>query len=190
MVKHILKFIFLLGTISFLFCAKKIPATVQTAAATSPAPPKEALPPVKLPKEAPKKIPSNVELVGIRRSSCFGSCPVYAAKLYADGRLVWVGKKNTPRIGTYETLVGPQFYQKIRAKANELGIFSLQNNYPTDSNPLVDLPTVTITLRAFAEESTPIKSIANNFGAPKELTEFEQYLDSLLDSLEWKETKN
>ncbi len=141
-------------------------------------------------KPAPLKPENSIELASITYGSCFGSCPVYAAKLYASGKLVYIGKKNVSKIGLWETIVGPQFFKKIIEKATELGYFSLENKYPVTGNPLQDLPTTTTSVRPSDDGSANLKKISNNFSAPKNLLQFERFFDELLDNLEWKEVKN
>ena len=62
---------------------------------------------------------------------------------------------------------------------------ALSNKYPKGDNMIPDIPSTISYIRIENEG----KMITNNFDAPKELIEFEIWLEKEIDALDWKEVK-
>ena len=73
----------------------------------------------------------------------------------------------------------------IQKKALDVKYFELANQYPTNGTDISDIPKAISYVR-FGNDG---KMIIDNFDAPKELIEFEKWLETLADSFAWKEMK-
>ena len=50
------------------------------------------------------------KFVGVAGGDCRGNCPIYELYVFDDGRVVFVGKKNTGRTGIFRKQVAPEAY--------------------------------------------------------------------------------
>ena len=53
------------------------------------------------------------QFVGISGGSCNGSCPVYELYVFADGRVVFSGRKDTVKSGVWKKNVSPAAYAEL-----------------------------------------------------------------------------
>lgn len=145
-------------------------------------PPDLPIPPDKL--KIPKGIDENL-LVRLQRTACFGKCPVFTVDIFRDGKVTYSGVAHVKKRGQYVAIAGLDCLKKIQKKAKEVNYFKMSDKYPKGDIELTDIPT-TITYIRQGEKG---KLIADNFDAPKELIEFEKWLEKELDNLDWKELK-
>ncbi|MEO6038174.1 MAG: DUF6438 domain-containing protein, partial [Saprospiraceae bacterium] len=38
-------------------------------------------------------------VASLRRTACFGSCPVFSVEIWSDGQVIWQGERHVARIG-------------------------------------------------------------------------------------------
>ena len=119
------------------------------------------------------------QLVTLKRTPCFGRCPIYRVTIMDNGELVYEGKRFVEKLGTYSGLITGQDVEKIIKKINEVGYFKMEDAYDV---PIADFPTCVTSVNL----DGMTKSIMNKQGAPPELKAFELYIDSLLEGLELK----
>ena len=134
--------------------------------------------------DIPNGVDSNL-LISFQRTSCFGKCPVFKIEIFKDGIARYSGKAFTKRMNVHEAVVDDLTIQKIQKKAAEIKYFELQNTYPQGELQISDLPHIISYIRT---ENTG-KLINNAYDAPKELIDFERWLENELDILDWKEVK-
>ncbi len=120
-------------------------------------------------------------MVTMRRSPCYGRCPVYEVRFYTDGTIEYVGKMNVDRIGTYRAHMSKEEVDALRQKIHEVGFWDFSPEYPDDGTIVTDLPTTTITVRV----GDMMKEVKEKHGAPRALKDFEKYLDRLLEGRDW-----
>lgn len=169
-------------------CSKKI---IEKTMETKPAqettvkevvPPDLPIPPDKI--KIPKGIDENL-LVRLQRTACFGKCPVFTVEIFRDGKVTYSGVAHVKKRGQYEAVVELDVIKKIQKRAKEINFFKMSDKYPKGDIEITDIPT-TITYIRQGERG---KLVADNFDAPKELIEFEKWLEKELDTLDWKESK-
>jgi hypothetical protein len=132
----------------------------------------------------PKDVDPNLR-ASLHRSPCFGRCPSFSYELFADGRVVYHGYSHTPRIGNFNTKVDDGFMKRVAAKALSIKYLELSDHYPTADIAVSDVPTTTTYIRI----GDAGKKITNNYDPPKELREFEQWLETQFDALNWQAAK-
>ncbi len=120
-------------------------------------------------------------MVTMKRSSCFGRCPVYEVRFYTDGTIEYVGKMNVERLGTWRTRMSEEEVDALRQKIHEVGFWDFSPEYPDDGTVVTDLPTTTIVVRV----GDMMKEVREKHGAPRTLKDFEKYLDGLLEGRDW-----
>lgn len=131
--------------------------------------------------EAPTKTDTKAATVvaSIERTACYGSCPIYRATFYSDGRVRYVGKRFVPNVGTFDVQVSADDVKSIEAKAVETGYFDLNDKY---DSPVTDFPSCVTSFTAGGKS----KSVFDRVDGPKSLKSFEKHLDSLLEGKEFK----
>ncbi len=142
---------------------------------------KPAMPGTDRPGSEPKQ--EAYQVVGYQKTACFGKCPVYQVKFFSDGEVTWYGQHNVERKGWYEARVEKVVLTAIRDKAHAAKYWDFSNVYPTGQK-VADLPSTVTYIRAGDME----KSIVNTHQAPPELEAFEDYLEGIINGLDWRPT--
>lgn len=73
---------------------------------------------------APSPPPRTTELLAMERTECQGWCPAYSVQVFADGTLIYEGKRFVKTLGTVTKHVSPKVVQAVRSKI-------LQHRLPT-----------------------------------------------------------
>ncbi len=190
-----MKSIFLIGSTVLFVVACSPKKNVKTSTiSTSKAAPTTVQEPVIVVKETPKTatkavgIPKDVDanlLASLHRSPCFGRCPSFAYELYADGKVVYHGYAYAARMGNFTAKVENTFMKRIADKALSIKYLFLSDRYPTGDVMVADLPTTTTYIRIGNDG----KKIFNNYDPPRELAEFEQWLEAQFETLNWQAVK-
>jgi len=112
------------------------------------------------------------QLLTLERTPCFGMCPTYKYTIFSTGRVIYTGTKNIDNIGTYSIQLSQTQLNEIKAQINSKNI-SLKNKY--DSN-ITDIPSTLLIINLDGKK----KKIYDRHGAPKELKEFEKFVDDMV----------
>lgn len=120
-------------------------------------------------------------LASLKRTACYGRCPVYEVQFYSNGQAIYLGEMNVPLQGIYLAYVPDSTIRKILEKAYSIDYYSLSDFYPENGEPIADLPQSIIYLNDGRQE----KTIVNNHLAPVGLLSFERFLDELAREAEW-----
>ena len=110
--------------------------------------------------------------ISLRRTICFGPCPVYSVTIAADGSVTYDGREHVRVGGVHRWKIRPA---AVRALADELvkdGFFDLQDSY---SSPWTDSPTVLTSLQ-IGDRS---KTIRDYISGPPVLKQIERRIDTV-----------
>lgn len=122
-------------------------------------------------------------VAGLKREPCYGKCPSYEVKLYDDGTIKYNGKAHVKNIGYYIAYTSKQAIVNIQTKAEEVGYFGLQRQYPASGRPQIyDVPQVTTFIKIGDKEHR----ITNRHDGPSTLFKLEDYIEKQLEGLNWK----
>ncbi len=132
-----------------------------------------------------EKEPSGDSLfASIERTPCFGRCPTYRISIYKSGYVVYEAIQWVADTGIFYTFITQKQLGDITAMAEKVGFAEMKDSYH-DPN-IVDVPSTFTALRIKGK----IKKIDNTFGdPPRELIDFEKYLDGLFTETKWKRIK-
>lgn len=97
------------------------------------------------------------------RTPCFGTCPHYTARFFADGRVAYEGFRYAPVEGKRDLKVAPATIQSILREADLIGFRKLEKNYASGAT---DMPATSLTIR-YADGTT--KAVRAEDMAPVEL---------------------
>jgi len=114
-------------------------------------------------------------MITIERESCFGGCPVYAARIHTDGSVVYVGVRFVKEIGERRFKISQQRIRELIQAFEEINYFSLKNTYGMSGT---DLPTTTTSICLKGKRK---KVVNYYFAPPKELERLEDKIEELAD---------
>lgn len=138
------------------------------------------------PKNVPKaQIPEGTEanlVAKIKRTPCYGKCPVFTIELYNNGLVKYNGVAFVEKKGAFTAKASQEFIKQIQDKALSIKYLSFENKYPIAPVAIADLPITTTYIRI----GDAGKQIIDNFDAPRELIDFENWLEQEFEKLVWK----
>lgn len=126
-------------------------------------------------------------LVTLRRTACYGTCPVYSVEIFADGFIRYIGIKFVQYTGEHRAVVPQQSVENLVADFLKADYFAFQDRYDSqkDSKGRIwtwtDLPTVITSLRV----GTMKKSVQDYAFAPRRLIELEDEIDRIANTKRW-----
>jgi hypothetical protein len=126
-------------------------------------------------------------VITLRRTACFGTCPVYSLEIFEDGFIRYVGIDFVQYRGEHRAVIPRDAVGNLIALFLRADYFALKDNYETYRDPngtvlhLTDLPTVYTSLRI----GTRKKSVRNYAFAPKRLTDLEEEIDKAANTRRW-----
>lgn len=80
------------------------------------------------------------KVVELKRTPCFGKCPVDHTIVYADGTVRYVGTQNVGRQGLYKGKLPIGRWDGVLDQARMMDFWNLAERYPTGDNRIMDLP--------------------------------------------------
>lgn len=172
-----------LGLVVFLACNRKktqviedkTPKIEETTVAETPEVVEETPPVVDTPD------PIVALIATIKKTPCFGKCPVYEIELYSDGKVNYKGKMHVDKMGVWEAKMLAQESLDIVNEITEMGFFDLEKEYPIGGRTITDLPSTITYVNNFSKSLT----VTNNHHAPRNLNQIEKLLLEKLETLEF-----
>ena len=120
----------------------------------------------------------------LRRDPCFGTCPMYEATLYKNGRARYHGERFVERLGDYTGEVTVQDYARLSYLLDRLGFMSLPDSF---SVPYTDLPGATL---AAHRNPGGFHSVSDyGYVGPVELWAMREVFDGILTKVPWEKSR-
>ncbi len=132
-----------------------------------------------------KQLAKHAIEISLTKGSCYGKCPTYHFDIVGDS-LLYYGRANTARLGSYKAAKGKKYAERIYSKAMELGFFKMNEKYPIDGHLISDLPKITLYIR----HGESAKKVEFTHDAPIELLELINYIDLTRENLHWSSASN
>ncbi len=126
--------------------------------------------------QAPVKGATEPVLV-VQRTPCHGTCPVYKAAIYADGRVEYEGECFVNRMGKHTLRLPVATVNQMLAEAKRINFNSFRDQYVGD---VYDLPSTIVTVQPVGQ---PAKKVEARQDIPEKLQAYLDYLYKQLDSL-------
>jgi hypothetical protein len=126
-------------------------------------------------------------VVTLRRTACYGKCPVYSLEIFADGFIRYIGIDFVQYTGEHRAVVPQETVENLVADFLRADYFALRDSYETYKNrkgrtwTITDLPTVTTSLRV----GTTKKSVRDYAFGPPRLGELEDEIDRVANTKRW-----
>jgi hypothetical protein len=121
------------------------------------------------------------DFIALRRTGCFGRCPVYSVKISGSGHVEFIGESYTCAEGTREGFVDPARARKLIHDLAGAGFFSLDWK---PGNWISDAPSA-ITRLSIGERSRGIFHDYGDTGAPRSLEAMEDAVDDVAGTDRW-----
>jgi len=122
---------------------------------------------------------SGISEIGLERSACYGTCPVYTVMLKSDGTVRYRGEAHVENIGVRTGRIDAYKFEQLAKYIEEIGYLKLDNNYLTG---ITDASTVYTTVRSGAKRKV-VSNYANS--GPAKLWGVEQLIDKLVSETKW-----
>jgi hypothetical protein len=130
----------------------------------------------------PKTISEKDLLIELERTPCYGYCPVYTVKIDKSGKGLFEGVENVDNIGRFSFSLHPDELMEIENAFNHADFYQLKNIY---YGQVSDLPTTYITYIKDGKR----KKIMDYYGAPEELRNLENSIETLVLSKKMKKIR-
>jgi hypothetical protein len=132
---------------------------------------------------APRVPPTNhgITEIGIERTPCFGSCPVYSCIVSNDGTIRYQGKAHVEKLGTWEGKVDPDDFHAL---ANYIARSNYINMAETFTSGRYDSESVYTTF-VLRERRKVIRDYGRS--GPPELWALENLIDGVIAGAVWRQ---
>jgi len=130
----------------------------------------------------PRTITDEDLLIELKRTPCYGSCPVYTIKIDKNGKGLFEGVENVEKIGRFSFSISKKELKEFENYFQQVDFFQLEKIYDAQVS---DLPTTYITYNKDGKR----KKIMDYYGAPEELRSLENSIETLVLSKKMKKTR-
>ena len=114
-------------------------------------------------------------LIELKRTPCYGFCPVYTLKIDKNGKGLFDGVENVEKIGSFSFSLSYDELVELDNAFLQIDFYQLRNIYDAQVS---DLPTTYITYNKDGNR----KKIMDYYGAPEELRTLENRIQTLVFS--------
>ncbi len=124
-------------------------------------------------------------LLYYQRSACFGFCPTFHYTVYQNGLIRYEGIQHTEPLGNRFGLVSDDWWKEVQERLKICKFFELEPVYPIEKHLYIpDLPNTIITVKEYNQR----KQVIDNHHAPKELKDFEFFLEDHFKKVKFRES--
>lgn len=117
-------------------------------------------------------------IIIMEKTICLGTCPSFIFKAYPDGKVTYLGREFTKRIGDFTATITDEELAALRLKFEQAIFFSFANVY---SASIKDLPTTFL----YYDNGQQNSKITDYYGAPEELKNLESEVEKFIESIDW-----
>jgi hypothetical protein len=126
-------------------------------------------------------------VITLRRTACYGTCPVYSLEIFGEGFIRYVGTEFVQYTGERRAVIPREAVENLVASFLKANYFALQDSYETYRAPdgtfwhVTDLSTTYTSLRV----GTRKKLVRDCAFAPKRLRDLEAEVDKVANTKRW-----
>jgi len=120
-----------------------------------------------------------VSEIGLERTVCYGTCPIYSVVLKSDGSVQYVGEEHVSHIGTRKGEIPPSEFNQLAEFLIDSGYMTLETEFPSG---ITDLPSAFTTAVVNGK-----RKVIQNVGGlgPVKLWALEQAIDAVVARARW-----
>jgi hypothetical protein len=127
--------------------------------------------------QAPRATADLTPVLVFERTPCFGNCPAYSMRVFADGRVAYEGRGDVPTMGAKELKLAPAALADMLRRAQEAHFEQFQARYSQNTS---DLPGTVVSVK---QADGQLKTVVVEEGAPENVRAFFAYLSNEFDQL-------
>jgi ankyrin repeat protein len=121
--------------------------------------------------------------VGLKRTSCYGTCPAYEVTISGDGTVRFSGGSIGVMIpGDHVALVSPDAVRELVGEFREADFLSARNEY---RGGWTDNPTQTLSLSVAGQTKTVVDYVGTDAGLPLAIRNLEGKIDEVAGTARW-----
>jgi ankyrin repeat protein len=162
--------------VPFMKDGKAVTAEITEGLAIEPA---ERLPIAHVPPPAIR--PDSKVTITLRRTECFGFCPVYTVTIGTDG-VVFDGQRYVVAPGKQFEAIDPNEVRKLAEKYVAADFFSMDNSY---AGNMIDVPSCTISVEIDGEKKEVRDTLGSRSGMPEIILDLEDEVDAFARTDRW-----
>lgn len=118
-------------------------------------------------------------VISVQKLPCMGNCPVYKLTIYSNRLVIFEGKENVSKIGTYTMKLNKQKFSDLQMAFLNSGFFEMEDVY---SAQIMDLQSTYLFFSYNGKE----KKILDYYNGPVVLKELVKMIEDLYEQKEWK----
>ncbi|RZK13655.1 MAG: hypothetical protein EOO56_26620 [Hymenobacter sp.] len=122
-------------------------------------------------------VPATAPVLVVKRTPCHGTCPIYTAAIFADGRVEYEGERFVALIGKHTLSLPVATVNQMLAEAKRVNFSKFQDQYVGNTS---DLPATIITVQPVGQ---PAKTVHAQESIPVALEAYINFLTQRLDPL-------
>ncbi|MCF7222226.1 ankyrin repeat domain-containing protein [Marilutibacter chinensis] len=120
--------------------------------------------------------------IGLERSACLGSCPMYRVEIRGDGQAVYEGRRFVAVEGRHAYRVPVEDVARLVESAREKALWSMRPAYLAE---ITDQPGYTVTLDVGGEVHRIEDYVGQKAGMPRVVSAFEDEIDAVARADGW-----
>lgn len=121
-------------------------------------------------------------VITLRRTACFGRCPIYSVEIRGDGLVTYRGERFVAVTGLRTRRVSPAAVRRLVNQFRAANFFALRDEYRAR---VTDLPSRIVTLRIGDRSKQVVDYAGEQAGMPHAVTELEAAIDRLAGTAAW-----
>lgn len=121
--------------------------------------------------------------IEMKKTVCYGRCPVYSIKITSEGKAIYDGEKNVDKVGHYEKTLSPEQTQELFDAFNKTDFWKFQKEY---KGKVSDVPSTIITYNYDGKS----KTVTAQWDVPEEFKNLASLVENVADSEGWNKGEN
>lgn len=126
----------------------------------------------------------NIQSILMKRSACFGPCPVYNVTFNNDGTAAYEGIKHVAKKGHHTGTISTNSFKKISSFINEINFKNFNSTYSSKATDLAGV-TIIVTYKNGKQQ----KVTADVGQAPTNFWVLTKTVDGIVHTIDWTEKK-
>jgi len=120
--------------------------------------------------------------VTLRRSACFGSCPIYRVEIDGDGGVIYEGARFVAQVGTRNATIPVDSVRKLVAAFRDADYYSLNDEYVAQ---VTDNPTYETSIEIDGRLKKVKDYVGTAVGMPMSIRKLERLIDQTANTKQW-----
>lgn len=116
--------------------------------------------------------------IEMKKTVCYGRCPVYSIKITSEGKAIYYGEKNVDKVGHYEKILTTEQTKELFDAFNKTDFWKFQEEY---KGKVTDVPSTIITYNYDGKS----KTVTAQWDAPEEFKNLASLVEKVVDLEGW-----